>query len=70
MRTRHREHPLVAQNVFTQPLRAGNIRQALIQNRFHQRIATRNHIANHEYIRFEVNLRGIKAADEFNALLF
>ena len=70
MRARDGEHPFVAQNVFAQPLRAGNVGQALIQNRFHQRIAARNDVTHHEYIRFQINLRRIKAADQFNTLLF
>ena len=68
MRTRHAQHPFVAQQRIRQPLRAGGIGQVAIENLLHQRIAARHHVADHEHIRLEFELLNTEAFDEFDAL--
>ena len=50
VRTGHREHPLVAQHVLGQPLRARREAKAGVEDRFQQRIAARDHVADHEHV--------------------
>ena len=66
----HRQYMLLVQNVFTQPLGAGGIRQTLIQNGFHQRISARNHITHYIEIRGQTGLFCAKAFDQGDALFF
>ncbi len=51
VRAGHGQNVLLVQNVLAQPLRAGCIRQTLIQNGFHQRITARHHVAHYIEIR-------------------
>ncbi len=50
VRAGNRQHPLVVQDVLVQPLRPGNVGQAGVQDRFDQRIAARDDIADDEYV--------------------
>ena len=68
MRARHRQHPLPAQHVFRQPLRAGGVRQSAIEYFFHQRIAARDHVADHANIGIQIELIDAVTFDEFDAL--
>ncbi len=68
MRAGHRQHPLAAQHMFAEPLRAGHIGQVAVQDRFHQRIAARDHVADHEQIRLQRQLGRIEALDQFDPL--
>ena len=70
MRAGHGQYPLVAQDVFADPLRAGHIRQAAVEDFFHQRVTARDDIANHIQIRVQLGLFGIKALDQFDSLRF
>ncbi|MCY1238260.1 hypothetical protein D9M72_509870 [compost metagenome] len=70
MRAGHRQHPFARQHVLAQPLRARHIRQVAIKDGFHQRIAARNHVADHEQVRLQRQLGGIEAFDQLDALRF
>ena len=62
VRPRHAEYPMMVQHVFRQPLRAGNIRQAAVQNRFNHIHAALGDIADNVNVSFKfVQLRGIEA---------
>ena len=68
VRAGHAEHPAAVQHVFGQPLRAGHIRQAAIQNGFNHRHAALGHVADHIHIgRKFVQLFGIKTFVHGNA---
>ena len=68
MRTGHAEHPAAVQHVFGQPLRAGHIRQAAIQNGLDHRHAALGHIADHIHVGGKfVQLFGIEAFVHGNA---
>ena len=43
----NRQHPLVLENVLGQPLRAGHVALAAVEDRLHQRVAARDHVADH-----------------------
>ena len=47
----HRQHMTAAQQVLADPLWPRNEARAAFENRFHQRIAARDHIADHEQVR-------------------
>ena len=70
VRAGHCQRPFVVQNIFQQPLRAGDIGQAAIENFLHQRIAACDHVANHKQIRCERNLLRIETFDQAYALRF
>ena len=59
---------LPGSSVVVQPLRPGGERQAAIEDFLHQRVAAGDHVADDEQIRLELNLAGIEALDEFDAL--
>src|SRR5690606_10796093 len=61
---------LALQYGLTEPLRAGYIGQAGVQNRFHQRVATRHNIADYEKVRLKSDLVGLEPFYEFDALFF
>ncbi len=58
---RHRHDPAVAQHEIMQPLRAGHIRNALLQHRLDARIAAGHGVADHHQIRSRLQLRGVIA---------
>ncbi len=68
MRTCNCKHPLALQDVLRQPLWARNIGQALIEDFFHQGIATGNHVANHVNIGVQFGLLGRKPFNQLNPL--
>ena len=68
MGARDRQHPVAPQHVFGQPLRPGNIRQPAVQDLFHQRVAARDHVADHEQIGPELHLLRRIAFDQLDAL--
>ena len=68
MCARHRQHPAAAQDVFRQPLRPRDIRQAAIENFLHQRIAAGNDVADDINVRGEIDLRGVETFDQAYAL--
>jgi len=47
--------------MFGQPLGARDIRQALLQYRFHERVAAAHDIAHHHYVRAGLQLRRVEA---------
>ncbi|CCK08537.1 hypothetical protein BN128_2572 [Cronobacter sakazakii 696] len=57
----HRHDPAVAQHEIVQPLRAGHIRNALLQHRLDARIAAGHGVTNHHQIRTRFELRGVIA---------
>ena len=56
------------QHVLAQPLRAGDVRQPAVEDRFHQRIAARDDVADHVDVGFELHLIGAVAFDELDPL--
>ncbi len=54
--SRNGQHPLATQDVFRQPLRAGNIGQITGKDFFQQGVATRNGIAHHKKIGLQGDL--------------
>ena len=69
MRAGNRLHPLAAQHLLGQPLRPGHVRQAAVEDLLHQCVAARHHVADHEYIGLQADLRGLEALDQLDALL-
>lgn len=61
------EYPAALQHVLGQPLRAGNIRQAFVEDGFEQWIAARNSIADYKNVGVERQLSGIEAFDQFDS---
>ncbi len=58
------EHPLAGQHVLGEPLRSRRVGAAGVEDRFKQRIAARNRVADHEHVgvlRHAGQLRGIVA---------
>ncbi|MNY04797.1 hypothetical protein D3C86_1374940 [compost metagenome] len=70
VRTGHGQHPLAIEHVLAQPLRAGDVRQVAVENGLHQRIAARDHVADHEQVRLQRELRRVEAFDQVDALGF
>ncbi len=68
MRAGHRQHPLAVQHMLAEPLRAGHIRQSAVENRFHQRIAARDHVADNEQIGLQIELLRAVTLYKTNAL--
>ncbi len=68
MCTRNSQHPFILQDVFAYPLRARDVGQATVHDRFHQRIATRDHIAYDIQIRLQTDLMRAKSFDQLYAL--
>ena len=66
----HGQHPLLAQHILGQPLGAGHIGQALVENLLQQRIAARNGIADDEQVGRDADLRRIVTLDQIDALGF
>jgi len=64
MRARHGNHPAAAQHIFGEPLRAGNERQPAVEDGFHQRVATGDHVADHPDVRRQCNLTGVVTLHE------
>lgn len=62
------QHPPVFQYVLADPLWAGHVRQAAVQDFLHQRIAARYHIANYKQIRVQLDLLGVKPLNQLDAL--
>src|SRR5262249_2514076 len=48
--------------------RTGNEGQSLVEDFLHQRIAARDHVADHEQVRLERDLARVEALDELDAL--
>ena len=70
VRARHRQHPAVGQHVLVQPLRPRHVGVAGVEDRFHQRIAARHHVADHEHVgvtRHARELRRVPAFGEADA---
>lgn len=66
VRTCDGQHVAISQCVFRKPLRPRYVWQPAIENRFHQRIATRNDVANDPYIRCDRKLISTIAFDHAN----
>ncbi len=66
----NRQHPLVIENMLADPLRARGVRQTAIKDFFHQGIAARDDVANHEKVGFQIDLLRPKALDQLDALRF
>ncbi len=64
------EHPLLPQHIVAQPLRPRDIGQVAVEDGFHQRVAPRDHIANHIQIGTDRQLRRIEALDQLDPLGF
>ena len=67
MRAGDAEHPAALQHVLGQPLRSGNIGQALVEDGFEQRVAARDGVADHENVGVQRQLIDRKAFDEVDA---
>jgi len=63
----HRQHVTSMEHVVGQPLRAAGVANARVQNRFHQRVAARDHIAHHKDIGLQGQLVGGEPFDQFDA---
>jgi hypothetical protein len=63
-----RQYPLSPQYVLVQPLRPGNEGEPAVEDFLHQRIAARDHVADHEQVGLEFDLRRIEALDQLDAL--
>ncbi len=70
VRAGHREHPFAVQHMFPEPLRTGRVRQAAVEDRFHQRIAARHHVADHEQIGLQIDLLRPVPLDKVDAERF
>ena len=70
VRAGYRQHPLVVQHLLGQPLRAGDVWQAAIEDFLHQRIATCDHVADHKHIRFQFKLLRAEALNQLDTLRF
>ena len=68
VRARDGEHPAVAQHGLGEPLRPGHVREPAIEDRFHQRIAARDDVADDEEVGAESELVETPAFDEADAL--
>ncbi|MNP30973.1 hypothetical protein D3C76_1240740 [compost metagenome] len=68
MGTGNRQHPAALQHMVGQPLRPRHIRQALVQHVFHCRVAPRQGVADHHQVRCRVQLGGVIALGQFDAL--
>ncbi len=66
--TGHRQHPASLQHVVGQPLRAGNVGQALVQDMLHRRIAARQGVADHYQVRRRLQVGRIVALHQLDAL--
>ncbi|MNG98293.1 hypothetical protein D3C79_574300 [compost metagenome] len=64
------QHPAALQHVVGQPLRAGNIGQALVQHVFHRRVATRHGVADDHQVWRRVQLGRVIALGQLDALGF
>ncbi len=69
MRARDAKYPTATQNVVSQPLGAGYIRQIVVEYGFKQGVAARNRIANHVEIRVQIHLVSTKTFHQMDALL-
>jgi len=65
--TGDRKHPLPAQQLFPNPLRAGHKTCAGVENRFHQWVAARNDIADHIKIGLDSELARVETFDQVDA---
>ncbi|CFN25634.1 Uncharacterised protein [Bordetella pertussis] len=65
----HGQHVRAGQDVLAQPLRAGYIAGAAVQDGFHQRVAAADHVADHEQVGGQRQLVGAEAFDQLDALL-
>ena len=71
----HRNHVATLQDVLGEPLRSAGVRQAGIQNGFHQRefggavahVGTAHDIAHNKHVGLEAELVGAKAFNQLNA---
>ena len=61
------QHPFSLQDMLGQPLRPGNVGQALVEYRFKQRIAARNGVADDENVRCQRQLADVETFDEIDA---
>ena len=66
MRARNRQHPAIPQYMVSQPLRAGGVRRSCVKNGFGERIAARDHVADHKAIWFQRELIGRIALNQLN----
>ncbi len=62
------QHPAPLQHVIGQPLRAGDIGQALVQHVFDCRVATRQGVAHHHQFGCRFQMRRLVALHQFDAL--
>lgn len=61
------EHPLIKQNLLSQPLRSGDIPIATLEDGFHERVTAPNHVANHPEVRRKADLFRPIALDQIDA---
>ena len=67
MRAGHGQHMTAEKHVFGQPLRAAGVGRAGVEDRLHQRVAARHHIADDEHVGRKRELVRVKALDQFDA---
>ncbi|MNN34352.1 hypothetical protein D3C81_1481560 [compost metagenome] len=70
MGTGNGQHPAALQHMVGQPLRAGNVGQALVQHVLDRRVAARQRVADHHQVRRRFQVRGIVALHQLDALGF
>ncbi|MCY1311424.1 hypothetical protein D9M70_617240 [compost metagenome] len=68
--TGHRQHPAPLQHMVGQPLRAGDIGQALVQHMLHRRVAAGQGVADHHQVRRRIEVRRIVALHQLDPLGF
>ncbi|MNT27143.1 hypothetical protein D3C72_1627600 [compost metagenome] len=68
--TGHRQHPAPLQDVIRQPLRAGDIRQALVEHILDCRVTARQRVADHHQVRCRVQLSGVIPLGQLDTLGF
>jgi len=65
---RDRCDPAPGENVVPQPLGAGNVWKSLLEDFLHERISSRDHVADHEHVGPKPRLVGAPAFNELDAL--
>ena len=61
------EHPFVVQHVVGQPLWAGGVGEAALEDGFHQRVAAGDDVADDEDVGLDADLAGIPAFGQIDA---
>ncbi len=70
MGTGHGQRVAARQHLFGQPLRAGDVALPGIQHRFHGRVATRQRVADHDFIAIAGHAVGAIARVQGDAQMF